>query len=882
MLALTFAQMRRSIGRLAAAGVAIAIGTAFVAATLLASDVLKRASFDSIAAQYGQAELVVRGSGSFGDDRTLSADVQQLEQMRQLDGVAAADPVETTYLELRHGARSIYQAAIGTPSSAALLPLTVVSGSLPTSATEIALPEDTARLLGVEPGDTLTERSTPPVAEIAPDPSDGSTTDAGTDSTVGTVGTVDEDSAIYTVDTTLTVTGLVADPYKAYAMQGGAAVVTADLFTERRWPDSDPTFREVAVLLAPGADLETVRAELADVVAGGDMVVSTKDEAAEKSINSVTGGQQVFTVTILAFAAIALLVAALVISNTFQVLVAQRTRTLALLRCVGAKKSQLRQSVVLEAATLGLVASAVGLAVGSAFVQIAVMVLGRVDLDIPVPSRISFSVAAVVWPLVVGTLVTVVASLVPARAATRVAPLEALRPSDAPTASAGGGRVRLIFSLLLVLGGALLMVGGVFISQNSQVEIGLLAGVLGGGASFVGVLLGAVFWVPRVVGAVARTLSSAGPSAQLAAANITRNPRRTAATSSALLIGVTLVAMMSVGAATARASLSSTLDGTYNLDVQVSATPWFEGTGEEPLPATAVAEVSDLRGVSAVAEVTQTTVTVTAPTSTIEGQLVDIVDRDEAQAVLRDPSVLDGLDGSHAVVSQGYARYLGGATTITVEGPVGEVTLDVVVADLNEMELVVDRSVGERLVPTSVPTSLWVQVADLDDASGTVNDIRDAVSSTSAAVTGAAVERSTMQQAIDTMLAVVVGLLAIAVVIALIGVANTLSLSVLERRRESATLRAIGLSKRQLRATLALEGMLIAGVGAVLGVVLGLAYGWVGSLVVLGGFADVSLTVPALPLVLVIVVAVAAGLLASVAPGRTAAKTSPVEALAVD
>ena len=132
------------------------------------------------------------------------------------------------------------------------------------------------------------------------------------------------------------------------------------------------------------------------------------------------------------------------------------------------------------------------------------------------------------------------------------------------------------------------------------------------------------------------------------------------------------------------------------------------------------------------------------------------------------------------------------------------------------------------------------------------------------------------------MLGIVIGLLAVAVVIALIGVANTLSLSVLERRRESATLRAIGLSRRQLRWMLAVEGMLIAGVGALLGAGLGLLYGWAGSVVVFGSFGDVLLTVPWRDLVLVLLVALVAGLLASVLPGRTAARTSPVAALAVD
>ena len=146
----------------------------------------------------------------------------------------------------------------------------------------------------------------------------------------------------------------------------------------------------------------------------------------------------------------------------------------------------------------------------------------------------------------------------------------------------------------------------------------------------------------------------------------------------------------------------------------------------------------------------------------------------------------------------------------------------------------------------------------------------------------AGAERASYERVIDTLLAIVVGLLGVAVVIALIGVANTLSLSVLERRRESATLRAIGLSRRQLRLMLAVEGMLIAGVGAVLGAALGLLYGWAGAVITFGQIGDVVLVIPWRDLALLFVVALGAGLLASVLPGRAAARTSPVAALAVD
>ena len=186
--------------------------------------------------------------------------------------------------------------------------------------------------------------------------------------------------------------------------------------------------------------------------------------------------------------------------------------------------------------------------------------------------------------------------------------------------------------------------------------------------------------------------------------------------------------------------------------------------------------------------------------------------------------------------------------------------------------------------PTSLMSRLWVGLDDTGAAAQVVPAIQDAVveSDTPVEVAGIAVERAAMQSVIDTILGVIVGLLAVAVVIALIGVANTLSLSVIERRRESATLRAIGLSRSQLRWMLAIEGMLIAGVGAVLGIVLGVLYGWAGAATALSVMGDVSLAVPWRDIALVLVVALVAGLVASVVPGRTAARTAPVAALAVD
>jgi putative ABC transport system permease protein len=870
MLRVTLAQMRRSIGRLVAAGVAIAIGTAFVAATLLAGGVMTRSTYDSVTAQYAQADLVVpRGI----DDAQLAA-------LRAVPGVDAADPVPLVGAELRNGAVRVWVSATPTTTDPRLEAQVVTEGSMPSAPGQIALPVAVAKRLNVTVGDGLV---TPrPVLVTEPDP-------APTAEPAGLRTTVDEH---------LTVVGLLDDPNGAFARLGGAAVVTAA--DAVRWGEVDSLTAlggaQVLVAIAPGTDVNAARAAIGAAVP--DAVVITKDEAARSTIAALSSGAEVFTGIVLGFAAVALVVAALVIANTFQVLVAQRTRTLALLRCVGADRRQLRRSVLVEAAILGAVASVVGLITGIALAQAALMVLGRLELGVPLPVAVTVTGWVVLVPLVLGTVVTLLAALVPARAATRVAPIEALRPSDAPSVSGRSSRVRLVIAAVLTAGGLAALLAGVPLTRHGDGLLGLGVAVLGGAVSFVGVLVGAVFWIPRVVALAGRTLGRTGTSARLAAANTARNPRRTAATSTALLIGVTLVALMSAGAASARVTLGNDLDDHYPVDLSITAPAGTDGS-IGAMPSDITPKVTGVPGVGSVAELRATAARISAPGQPGDAAgWVDLraISTADLAAVVRAPVLPDALDDRTVVLSPDLAATLAVQAGESVDvaafstsgdpgtpSPGGQAaTLTVAVAGDEWSTAYVTTATARRLAPTAPVAELWVRLADVDDAGSVVPKIQDAVTDEAVAVSGPALMRATYQTLIDTLLAVVVGLLAVAVVIALVGVANTLSLSVLERRRESATLRAIGLSRRQLRWMLAIEGMLIAGIGAVLGTGLGLLYGWVGASTLLSSIGPVTLAVPWRDLAIVLVVALAAGLLASVVPGRAAARTSPVAALAVD
>jgi putative ABC transport system permease protein len=690
----------------------------------------------------------------------------------------------------------------------------------------------------------------------------------------------------------LTVSGLVDDPNQAFALVGGMGVVTAETMNgwlaDEREPGQPEALPEIVVALDQPDDpaaLEAVRDALTTAVPAATGVMTTQ-EYAEEVVAGLTGGQNIiFLVFVLGFAAVSLVVAGLVIANTFQVLVAQRSRTLALLRAIGAEKGQVYRSVLLEAALLGLLASVAGVVLGCLLVQGGLLVVPAFDLGVPLPETITVSGAVVLLPLAVGVLVTLAAALAPARAASRVAPLAALRPTDAPTLrGAGAGRARAVLAGLATFGGLAVMAGGVYLGMTDSADVGVMAAVLGGCVSLVGVVVGAVFWLPKVAAGIGGLLGSAGPAARLAVANTQRNPRRTAATATALLIGVTLVSMMTTGAASARLAMDEELDAQYPVDLQVSSTSYGDDGNLVALPGAvtdAVRDVSDLR---AVAEVTTSTANVGGDAGTVVP--VTAAAPEDLREVLSTPDDVASLERGTLLLPDRVAEDYGleGRDTITLTGPAGEVTLDVVSTDLRTSSAYLTPADLAGFTKDVSANTLWGSVGEGNDPADAVAAVQDAVSVTGEAVdvTGAAVEREAYQEVIDVALGIVVGLLAVAVIIALIGVANTLSLSVVERTRENAMLRAIGLSTAQLRATLAIEGMLIAGVGALLGILLGLVYGWAGAASALSGVGTVPLAVPWVEIAIVLGVALVAGLVASVVPARAAVRTHPVAALAAE
>lgn len=854
MLQVALAQVRTHARRFLAVGLAVMLGVAFLSATLMVGATTKASLGESIGASYAKADLVVTAEDGGPVPAGLTTD------LASIPGVDAVHGLERAYGELTTGSQDSL-AVLTTTATPRLETAIVTAGSYPSGAGQVALDEVSAARLDVAPGDTVALDAGAPAT--APGSAPGSA---------------------------LTVTGLTAasvDPSLA-----GAVQVLASPAVVREATGGEAAFRNVQLALAPGADPGEVRASVSSVVEaapvadGAPLVVRTAAEQTVADVAAFSNGSDVLTGVLLAFAAVAVLVAGLVISNTFSVLVAQRTRELALLRCIGAERRQIRTAVLLEAAIVGLVSAMCGVLLAAGLMGALVALARRTDhgsfavLAVPVP--------AVVGGIAVGLLMTLLAALVPARAATRVAPLAALRPTEPPVPGRGSGRVRLVAGLVAVLGGGALLALG-------ALSVALVPAVAGGAVSFLGVLLLAPLFVPRSVAAVGRIARPLGVPGVLASLNAVRNPARTTASSAALMVGVTLVTMMMVGAQTSRTSFERELDRNYAVDLQVS------GSASDPQARLDRPALLEVDGVRTAVELTPVMLTGAQD----GGQVVYAVDPGELAGVLR---------GDGAALTEGMvlAPQTWTQTAVTLEGGGGPATLPVTAVDAVVFQPLITTATAERLGGTPedalaaylgttgespaeplpagttladhLGTLFWLQLDAADAAS--VTDIQarivDVTGVSEYQVTGAALERVAYNEVIDVLLLIVTALLAVAVLIALIGVANTLSLSVLERRRENSLLRALGLTRGQLRGMLAVEAVLMAGVAAVLGTGLGAVYGWLGAQSALGGLAPVIPAVPVGQIAGVLAVAVGAGLLASVLPARRAARLSPVAGLAGD
>ncbi|AKU95742.1 ABC transporter, permease protein [Labilithrix luteola] len=604
-----------------------------------------------------------------------------------------------------------------------------------------------------------------------------------------------------------------------------------------------------------------VRGEVGPLPEGAK--VQSPEEFVNEARTRLNNRVDTLSLMLLLFAGVALFVSVLVIANTFSILFAQRLRDFALLRCIGATRRQVVRSVRREAATVGVLASLTGSLVGVGLGYGLIALINALAPTAPMGA----AALPTLWLLggfAVGLVVTMLASWLPTRRVVRVSPLAALRPDTVVDVHTATGMVqRALAAVLLVTGPVLL---GVAMKQHSTALM-----LAGGGSVFTGVLLIGPVLVPCLVQIAGALL---GPAGRLATQNAVRNPRRTATTTASLLVGVTLTTAVLTGMATTRAALDEQRDRRHPIDVALSSP-------ERPVTTDLLDRIRRTPGVEqAIA---------------VNGAVVEVDGLDEPILALTAPAAeqvaRDG--GAFARVEPGKIRLddsafrkhlsLRPGDQVTVRVGHRRAQLQVAGGTGWGRAGVVAPETLATLTDSPEPHTIWIRASTSADPIQLVGDLDELADSVGVKVDDQLQARASADQQVKILTWSMLGLLGIAVVIALIGIANTLGLSVLERAREHALLRALGLTRGQLRRMMAAEAVLLSVVATLLGTVIGVGFAWVGyETFVKQALTHATMQIPWLPLGAVVLIAAMAGLLASVIPARRAARVTPAAGLSLD
>lgn len=618
------------------------------------------------------------------------------------------------------------------------------------------------------------------------------------------------------------------------------------------------------VALSDDADVDSVISEIESVLPDpewGDKSVKTGEQARQDAMTGMTADVDIFKYLLYGFAGIALLVGMIIISNTFTILVTQRRRQIGLLRAVGASGGQVRGRLIIEAILLGLIGSVLGVGIGVGVAAVAATYTGSMFWGLVInPVELAVAVG-------VGVLATLLSVLGPSLAATRVKPLEALQVVPTAAQAKRAGVVRGVFCTLMLL------VGAALIWQGFQApEWALVWAMLAGAAISVAILFAAPLYVAPILRGLGKLFGWTGPTTRLAAENAARNPRRAAATTVALMLAVGLVVTLQVAVSTIRTTGMAAIDQQFPQDLIAS--------GPNELSQGFIDDVTAADGAAKVVPI---------PSKQVEvgmSETLRVREVNTARADLGLPERLNATDGD-LLVNSGEAQYMD--KTITLQGANGELVLTVKGSSSVSWGVgAVSAATFAELPGEGITTELWVKLTDRTDATA-LNSVTKALEAgpSDLVIEGGAVFAGILEEVLGVVLVVLTALLGVAVVIALVGVSNTLGLSVIERQRESALLRALGMQRSGLRGMLLVEALLLALVGTVVGILAGAFFGWLGvssALAMIGENIDVEARfgIDLGLTAILIAVCVGAAALASILPGRRAANATPTEALAVD
>ncbi|MEV6668223.1 ABC transporter permease [Streptomyces nigra] len=855
MLKATLRSFLAHKGRLALSALAVLLSVAFVVGSLIFSDTVGR-TFDRLFASTA-ADVTVTPKESFDETipsgRTPTLPAALAGRLARVDGVAAARAeVDVDGITVVDADRERVSPTSGAPTLAAVWnptdrsPVELTSGHAPRGDGQVMLDADTADRTDVRVGDRLTvigPRGSFPVRVVG----------------IATFTTTNPGAALVFFDTATAQKRLLGDPDAATSVSVDAADGVPDPELKRR----------VAQALGADADAYELR---------------TADEQAKSDVERLGTFLDVIKYVMLGFAGVAVLVGVFLIVNTFSMLIAQRTRELGLLRALGADRRQVRRSVLTEALLLGLFGSTAGLAAGIG------LAIGLIELMGLLGMRIRTGEMVIGWgtpvaAYVVGLGVTFVASYLPARRAAGVSPMAAL--ADAEIADLGRPlRLRAVAGSLVGAAGVAALVGAAVSSETSTA-----ASLLGLGILLT--LIAAVVAGPLLVRPVIRVLGGAfpalfGPVGRMSQRNALRNPRRTGATAAALMIGLALVGGMSVASASMTQSFDQQIDKTLGADFVVQDGNFV------PFPREITDRIRGTEGVGLVVRSQVTTIALRLPdgdrvrttAAGYEPELDEVAHLTYARGDTA-AALADGHLGMDREFAEEHGVRVGSAVPVEFQGgrqarlTVGALT------DQESTEgfgtqggVFFGLPTLEKYAPGGQDAAVYVNGAPGTDADALRAALEKALEPyPQVQVRDVADYKELVHDQIAVLLYLVYALLGLAIVIAVLGVVNTLALSVVERTREIGLLRAIGLARRQLRRMIRLESVVIAVFGAVLGLALGLVWG-VCAQQVLALQGMTALAIPWGTIVAVVIGSAVVGVVAALLPALRASRMNVLDAIA--
>jgi putative ABC transport system permease protein len=610
-----------------------------------------------------------------------------------------------------------------------------------------------------------------------------------------------------------------------------------------------------------------------------DAQVRTGAQQARQDSNSINSFLSTLKTILLVFAGVALFVGSFVIANSLSITIAQRTREFGTLRTLGATRRQVLRSILAESFVLGVLASIVGLLVGLALAQGLFALFNAVGLTLPTSGTVVKS-RTIIVALVVGVVVTVLASLRPAMRATRVEPIAAVR-EGATLPEGRFARYRTVGSAAATVLGFAAVLVGLFAVSGTGAVLGLMG--LGAVLVFIGIALLSARVVPVLAGVLGwPSARIGGEMGRLARENTRRNPQRTASTASALMIGLALVTLLAMLSAGIISSFKGAVDSIFAGDYAITAQ-----NNNSPIPITAGQAARSAPGVIAVGDVRAGEGRLFGSNSQLTAVNPDIEQVVRLDWVHGSQSVLGSLGATGAFADQGTAQgdHLHVGSRFTVETPTGA-RIPLVLRGIFK-----PPSGGSPFGPVTMSAATWDRHYSQPQNIFTLVKMQGGETSANSA----ALKRElapfpnakvqTRQQFINNQIAgltsllnVLYVLLALSILVSLFGIVNTLVLSVFERTREIGMLRAVGTTRRQVRRLVRHESVITALIGSVIGIVLGVAFG----ALLAARVSAIAFTIPVGSLIVFVIAAWVVGLVAAIFPARRAAKLQPLEALAYE